>query len=251
MMTAMNVESRQRVGIISDMLTSDGRLSHITQAEAEVAVRYIPMKGVSGDYYDLLPLREEKMGMAVGDVCGKGIGAAFLTASLCANLRAQAQMESMTSGELLARLNRFVYRDTPMHQFVTISYGVWDVGDHTFTYSNAGHPPVLHYQAGTGRVRKLDVGGIVLGVCEEMEYPVESVSLEEGDALVLYTDGITEASNSHDEVFGVERLEEVVVKHGEEPSEEVAAAIMNSASQFACQGWQDDVTLMVVKRATA
>ncbi|MFC1717099.1 PP2C family protein-serine/threonine phosphatase [Candidatus Poribacteria bacterium] len=248
----MNVESRQRVGIISDMLTSNQRrLSHMAQPEAEVAVRYIPMKGVSGDYYDLLPLHEEKMGLAVGDVCGKGIGAAFLTASLCTNLRAQVQMGSMTSGELLSRLNRLVYRDTPMHQFVTISYGVWDAGRHTFTYSNAGHPPVLHYQAETGRVRKLDVGGIVLGVCEDMEYPTASVSLGAGDALVLYTDGITEASNSDDEVFGVERLGDVVAEHGEEPSEELAAAIMDSASQFSCQGWQDDVTLMVVKRATA
>ena len=191
------------------------------------------------------------MGLAVGDVCGKGIGAAFLTASLCTKLRAQAQNDSITSAELLARLNRLVHRDTPTHQFVTLSYGVWDSDTHTFTYSNAGHPPVLHYQAQTRRVRQLDVGGIVLGVCEDIEYPTESVYLGAGDALVLYTDGITEASNAGDEVFGVERLGEVVAAHGRESSEGLAEEIMDAASQFACQGWQDDVTLMIVKRASA
>jgi len=251
MMTAsMNMELRQQVGISPDMIIPNQRhLSHVELLGAEAAVRYIPMKGVSGDYYDFLPLHEEKTGVAVGDVCGKGIGAAFVATSLCANLRAQAQMESMTSGELMSRLNRFIHRDTPMHQFVTLNYGVWDAATHTFTYSNAGHPPVLHYQAKTRSVHKLDVGGIVLGVFENMEYPTETVSLEAGDTLVLYTDGITEASNAGDEMFGVERLSEIVEAYGEESSEGLATEIMDAASQFAHHGWQDDVTLMVVKRA--
>jgi sigma-B regulation protein RsbU (phosphoserine phosphatase) len=209
------------------------------------------MKGVSGDYYDLLPLHQEKTGLAVGDVCGKGVGAAFLMASLCAALRSQVQMELMASGELLARLNQFVCRGTEKHQFVTLSYGVWDAEAHTFTYSSAGHPPVLHYQAETGCVRELDTGGIVLGVYENMIYPMESVSLETGDALVMYTDGITEASNNADEMFGVDRLSDVVAEYGRESSQELADAIMDSASQFSCQGWQDDVTLMVMKRVAA
>jgi sigma-B regulation protein RsbU (phosphoserine phosphatase) len=252
-MTAfMNMELRQQVGMSPGMIAPNRRhLSHVELVGAEAAVRYIPMEGVSGDYYDFLPLHEEKTGLAVGDVCGKGIGAAFLTASLCANLRAQAQMESMTSGELMSRLNQFVHRDTLTHQFVTLNYGVWDAADHTFTYSNAGHPPAFHYQAKTRNVRKLDVGGIVLGVLEDMEYPTESVFLETGDALVLYTDGITEASNAGGEMFGIERLGEVVEAYGEESSEGLATEIMDTASQFAHQGWQDDVTLMVVKRAAA
>jgi sigma-B regulation protein RsbU (phosphoserine phosphatase) len=252
-MTAfMNMELRQQIGISPGMIAPNRRhLSHVELAGAEASVRYIPMEGVSGDYYDFLPLHEEKTGLAVGDVCGKGIGAAFLTASLSANLRAQAQMESMTSGELMSHLNRFVHRDTLSHQFVTLNYGVWDAVANTFTYSNAGHPPVLHYQAKTRSVRKLDVGGIVLGVLEDMEYPTESISLGTGDALVLYTDGITEASNADDEMFGIERLEEVVEAHGEESSEGLAEAIMDAASQFAHRGWQDDVTLMALKRTAA
>jgi sigma-B regulation protein RsbU (phosphoserine phosphatase) len=252
-MTAfIDMGSGQQAGVLSGMFAPNRQhSSHYPLAETEIAVRYLPMKGVSGDYYDLLPLHEEKMGLAIGDVCGKGIGAAFLMASLCTTLRAQVQTELMASGELLARLNQLVCRGTKRDQFVTLSYGIWDGITHTFTYSSAGHPPAIHYQADTGCVRELDAGGIVLGVCEDMVYPTESVPLGIGDALVFYTDGITEASNETDEVFGVQRLSEVVAVHGEEPSEGLASTIMGAASEFAQQGWQDDVTLMVVKRAEA
>ncbi len=240
----------RRAGIISGMLAPTRRhLLHHTLTGAEVAVRYLPMEGVSGDYYDLLPLHEEKMGLVIGDACGKGIEAAFMMASLCTSLRSQVQAGTVTSGELLARLNQSVYRGTETYQFITLSYGVWDADTHTFTYSSAGHPPVLHYQAETGCVRELDAGGIVLGVYEDIVYPTESISLETGDALVLYTDGITEASDDAYELFGVERLSETVAEYGEESSEGLATAIMDAASEFAHQGWQDDVTLMVVKRA--
>jgi sigma-B regulation protein RsbU (phosphoserine phosphatase) len=141
-----------------------------------------------------------------------------------------------------------MHRETETHQFVTLSYGVWDAGSHTFTYSNAGHPPILHYQAQTGCVKQLDMGGIVLGVCKDMDYPTESVSLKAGDTLVMYTDGITEASNNNDEVFGVDRLGELVEVYGDESSESLAEAIIDTALQFTSQGWQDDVTLMVVKK---
>jgi sigma-B regulation protein RsbU (phosphoserine phosphatase) len=209
------------------------------------------MMGVSGDYYDFLPLHKEQTGLAVGDVCGKGMGAALLMASVCLCFRAQVQADSAGAGELLAQLNRTIYQDTLENQFVTLIYGIWDSSAHTFTYSRAGHPPVLHYQTAAGNVRELSTGGMVLGVCEEMEYPTESVSLAIGDALVLYTDGIIEASNTSDETFGIHRLSEVVAAHGEKSSEALAAAILASASQFAHRGWEDDVTLMVVKRVGA
>ena len=216
-------------------------------AGAEVAVRYLPMMYVSGDYYDLLSLSERRIGLAVGDVCGKGMGAALLMASVCGALRAQVQADPTAVGELLACLNQVIYRDTSEQQFVTLVYGIWDASCHTFTYGSAGHPPVLHYRAATGTVHELTVGGMVLGVCEGMEYPTESVSLEEGDALVLYTDGIIEASDSSDEVFGRDRLSEVVAAHGEQSSEALAAAILKAVSQFAHQVWEDDVTLVVIK----
>lgn len=212
----------------------------------EMAARYLPAKGVSGDYCDLLPLSEGQIGLAVGDACGRGIGAARLMASVCVNLRARIQACS-TAGDLLSQLNRVLCRDTPDNQFVTFMYGVWNLDSRVFTYSHAGHPPALHYQSATGCVSKLSVGGMVLGVCENVDYPTASMSLSTGDALVLYTDGITEAVNAYDEVFGIHRLIEVVAKHGEESSEALAAAILDTASHFAHQVWEDDATVMVVK----
>ncbi len=217
-------------------------------AGAEVALRYLPVMDVSGDYYDVVPLGGEQTGLAMGDVCGKGMVAAPLVAYVCVNLRAHAQAYQLTAGELLSCLNRAIHQDSPTDRFVTLTYGLWDACKHTFTYSLAGHPPVLHYQAATGCVSQLEVGGTVLGVWEEAEYPTESVSLGLGDVLVLYTDGIIEASDARDETFGIQRLSETVAEHGEESSEGLASAILNAASQFAEREWEDDVTLMVLKR---
>jgi len=107
---------------------------------------------------------------------------------------------------------------------------------------------VLHYHAATGHVSELRAGGMVLGVYEEIEYPVESVSLDLGDTLVMYTDGIIEATDAADEVFGIHGLSEVLAKHGEESSEVLTEAILSTTSQFAHHGWEDDVTLLVMKR---
>jgi len=216
-------------------------------AGVEIAVRYLPMMGVSGDYYDFVSLGEGQVGLALGDVCGKGMAAALLMASVHSALRTQVQATPKAVGELLAHLNEVVHRDAPERYFVTLTYGLLDANSHTFTYSNAGHPPVLHYQAATGQVRELGVGGTVLGVWEEIEYPRETVSLGIGDALVLYTDGIIEASNASEEVFGIERLHDVIGMHGGKSAEGLVEAILSAASQFAHEGWEDDVTVLVVK----
>ena len=214
---------------------------------AEVAVHYLPIMGVSGDYYDFLPFRENQTALAIGDVCGKGMRAAQIMASICAALRAQVHSGTSAADELLAYLNRSIYHCTSSSQFVTLLYGIWDSDVRTFTYSNAGHPPVLHYQAATGAVNRLDVGSIVLGVCEEVEYPTESVSLDTGDALVLYTDGIIETSNASDKIFGIQGLSNIVVEYGKEQSNILAEEILRAASHFGHRGWEDDVTLMVIK----
>ena len=220
--------------------------SHVMDG-AEIAVRYLPMLGVSGDYYDFLPLKEKRSALAIGDVCGKGMQAAQIMASMCTALRTQVYSGMALPDELLDYLNRGMYHYTSISQFVTLLYGVWDSDARTFTYSNAGHPPVLHYRAATGTIDKLDVGSVVLGVCEEVDYPTGSVSLATGDALVLYTDGIIEATDVAGKVFGIQRLSEVVAEYGEEQSEVMATAILRAASRFGHQGWDDDVTLVVIK----
>jgi sigma-B regulation protein RsbU (phosphoserine phosphatase) len=217
-------------------------------AGLDIAMHYLPMLGVSGDYYDFLPIGEGKMGLVLGDVSGKGMGAAMLMASVRASLRTQAQADPIEVGNLLSHLNRIIHSDAPEYSFVTMVYGVLDTNSYTFTYSTAGHPPVLHYQASTGGVRKLDMGNSVLGMWRDMEYPTETVSMGIGDVLAFYTDGIIEASNISHEVFGIERLCDIVATHGNRPSEALQEAMLTAALQFAHQGWEDDVTVMVVKR---
>ncbi len=214
----------------------------------DIAVRYLSMMGVSGDYYDFLPIDERRLGLAIGDICGKGMGAAMLMASVCGTIRTLVQIYPTAVEDLLADLNKIIYRCSASHQFMTLAYGIWDRDAHTFTYSCAGHPPMLHYQAATGKVRELRVGGMVLGILENTEYPVETVSLETGDVLVMYTDGIIEASDVLGNVFGMNRLSQVVSEHGEDSSETMMAAILTTASQFTCGGLRDDTTVMVVKR---
>jgi sigma-B regulation protein RsbU (phosphoserine phosphatase) len=265
MTTFMNVDFGQQLRVIPPMSASDqpsgqglSRKLFTTLPQSfpmrppvtesmEVAARSVPMMGVSGDYCDFLPLHKGQVGLAIGDACGKGIGAAFLTASLRAAFRARVQT-CWEAGELLASLNRTFCRHTSQWQFMTLAYGIWDTISHTFTYSGAGHPPMLHYQAATGRVSELKAGGMVIGICETAEYPVESIYLNLGDALVLYTDGITEAADVSDEMFGINRLKQVVAVHGKEPSETLTKNILAAASRFAHHGWEDDVTLVVVKR---
>ena len=213
----------------------------------EVVALSMPKMDVSGDYYGFLPLDEGQVGFAIGDACGKGIRAARLMESVYSVLQMRAQICS-TAGELLNDLNRTICGSIPEDQFVTFAYGIWDVDGQTFAYSRAGHPPVLHYRAATGYVHELSNGDIVLGICEEVEYSTDSVPLQIGDVLVFYTDGIIEATDATDELFGIQRLTEIVAAYGKDSSEALAAAILGATSQFACQVWEDDVTLMIVKR---
>jgi phosphoserine phosphatase RsbU/P len=214
----------------------------------EIAVQYLPKMGVSGDYYDFLDVGEKQLGVALGDVCGKGMGAAILMASVRAALRAQVEADPQAVGELLAHLNQTVARDAPERQFVTLAYGRLDANSYTFTYSLAGYPPVLHYQAETGHARELSTGGGVLGIWQGVEYPVDTVSLKVGDALVLHTDGIIEARDDEESEFGIDRLRTVLQTHTRETASALLEAILSAVSQFANENFSDDITVMVVKR---
>jgi sigma-B regulation protein RsbU (phosphoserine phosphatase) len=217
----------------------------------DLAVCYIPKMGVSGDYYDFIRMDDNQVGIAIGDICGKGLGTTPMMASVCISLRAQAQENLLSAGELMSQLNKTICHNTADYQFVTMVYGIWDENNNIFTYSNAGHPPVLYYEKATGRIHELGTGGMLLGVFDHTEYHVESIPLSPGDALIFYTDGIIESTNKSNEIFGVNRLTEVIKSYIHEKSEILADKILSAASMFAGQEWMDDVTLMVLKRVNA
>jgi len=157
----------------------------------EVTGISVPSRQVGGDYFDFLAQDDGKLGVAIGDVSGKGIPAALLMSNLQASLQGQV-IHPSTVAEVVGRVNDLLVRSTDLHMFATFFYGVLDFNLGTFTYTNAGHNPPILCRA-DGSTELLTTGGLILGMMPEMVYGQDSVTLDPGDAVVLYTDGITEA----------------------------------------------------------
>ena len=212
----------------------------------EVHAVNIPSKEVGGDLYDLVPLPTEGFVLAVADVAGKGVPAALLSSMLQASLRTQAASVPSVA-EILRNINSLVYRGTAVHQFATFFIARVD-GRGRMTFSNAGHNYPVVGRCGGGDIL-LDRGGLVLGIMEAVDYEEDSIQLETGDRLVLYTDGITEAANADQELFGEDRLRDVLrALPAEMTAREVADSIFGALRVF-LDGTEprDDQTLMVVR----
>ena len=212
----------------------------------DISAVNIPSREVGGDYYDVIELSDHEWGIAIGDVVGKGAGAAMLMASLQASLRA-------ISGEfdvqkILGRINNLIYQNTDMYKYITFFYGVLDTRQNRFTYCNAGHnyPILVRPDGGT---EALSTGGIVLGMMPDAVYQADSVSLHEGDRVVLYTDGVTEAKNRDDMEFGEDRLIRLVIRNAVLSSDSLIENIVYDVNAFSSDlDQRDDITLAVIRR---
>jgi len=210
----------------------------------EIATTYQPVRALGGDYFDVLDLGAGKLGICIGDVVGKGVPAALLMSNVQATVRALAA-ESMPPSELVARLNRSVHRNTTPGKFATFCYCVVDRNARQITYTDAGHCAPILVRA-SGEVVRLDAGGAVLGVFPKWPYEQATVSIEPGDRLVLFTDGITEAANARDEEFGEERLAQLIAALRDRQAHELKNRILQTVSSFTAGRAQDDATLVVV-----
>jgi sigma-B regulation protein RsbU (phosphoserine phosphatase) len=210
-----------------------------------------PALGVGGDYYDFLPLQNGDLGIAIGDVSGKGIAAALLMASLQASLRGQALMGQGDLAGLMANVNQLVYDATPPNRYATFFYGQYHRAARLFRYVNAGHnPPIVLRRTNNGTVHviRLDTGGPVVGLFPSTPYQEGSLTLEPGDLFVGFTDGISEAMNGQDEEWGEERLIPAVAAYADRSAAEIIPSLMAEADRFASGAPQhDDMTLVVVK----
>jgi len=203
---------------------------------------------VGGDYYEFLPLDDNRWGIAIADVVGKGIAAALLVAAMRASLWALVGQD-LALRAILRRANRFFRQSAEEGKFVTLFYGVLDVPMRRLIYVNAGHlPPILLHR--DQRVELLEEGGIPLGLFDEPRYFEGFARLEPGDVLTLYTDGITEASNDADEPYGVERLTAALLTHRHEPAATACAAIVDDVRRFGGAP-ADDQTLVILKATDA
>jgi sigma-B regulation protein RsbU (phosphoserine phosphatase) len=204
-----------------------------------------PAQGVGGDYYDFLALADGQLGLAIADISGKGIPAALLMASLQASVRGQSQGASDVAG-LMANVNRLVYEASPSNRYATFFYAEFEPGSRGLTWSNGGHNPPILLRG--DRVIRLETGGPVVGLFPRCTYEQDSIALQPGDVLVLYTDGVSEAENPAEDEFGEDALIAAARACRDQPPSEMIASIMQAADTFAAGAPQhDDMTLVVAR----
>jgi serine phosphatase RsbU (regulator of sigma subunit)/putative methionine-R-sulfoxide reductase with GAF domain len=206
---------------------------------------------VGGDFFDYFHLprvgQDGGWGIVIADVADKGVPAALYMA-LSRSLIRTVALNRVNPATSLERVNNLLLADSRSDLFVTVIYGIWDMAENLVTYTNAGHNPPLCVRAG-GTVDTLTGGGVVLGVVPDISLEDREVRLEPGDALVLYTDGITEAMNADEEEFGLDRLQAVALDSRHLSAPEIVRAIREGVASFVGQTPQsDDLTLVVIKR---
>jgi phosphoserine phosphatase RsbU/P len=202
---------------------------------------------IGGDYYDFIPLHNQKMMIALGDVSGKGTAAALLMSSLHASIHAQVTAKTSLY-ETVKSVNQYLAENTPTNRFVTLF--IADLETHTgvLNYINAGHNPPIMARA-DGSIEQLDAGGFPLGILPQAEYEVGQLTLDSGDALVIYSDGVSEANNLQGEEFGVERLSDVISKNITASAAGMRDKIESALSSFTQTApANDDITLVIVKK---
>ena len=206
-----------------------------------------PCQMVGGDYYDFLKLPGGRQGICLGDVAGHGLSAAILMSSFQSIVRTLAAMD-LPPHEMVVKLNRLVFAPLPRHIFITFFYGVLDPTAHTLGYVNAAQNlPVLVRR--DGRAERLPGGGLPLGILDETEYDSGKVSLEPGDLLFFYSDGITESRSPGGEEFGEKRLLRFLTGARIGSPAEIGASIRREIDAFRVNHPpDDDVTLVVLKR---
>lgn len=210
-----------------------------------------PALGVGGDYYDFLELPDNKFGIAIGDVSGKGIGASLMMASLQASLRGQAIHCGSDLAALMKHVNTLVYEASTSNRYATFFYAQLDVKTRNLIYVNAGHnPPMLLRKAGNElEVIRLEEGGAVVGMLPTMfvNYSQGEIELQPGDTLVGFTDGISEAMNPQEEEWEETRMLEELKKVYGKPANEILPYIVAEADKFANGAKQhDDMTMIIV-----
>jgi sigma-B regulation protein RsbU (phosphoserine phosphatase) len=232
-----------------------------------------PARSVSGDYYDFLTIGSEKLILAVGDVSGKGISAALLMATIHSAVRAysmegipilrQAQAvgagpalvakydptlpgAEVSPGTLLSLLNHQLYHSTPMEKYATLFLATYDGEDRRLTFANAGHlPPMLLGE--NGSIRRLEDGGTVVGLFDDISYDEGSVQLRPGDIFLAYSDGVTEPENDFGE-FGEPRLIELVQDNRDLPLNRITEIVTAAVDDWIGSAEQpDDVTLVLAR----
>lgn len=253
MQLLMLMEIADRLSLKSDLeIARDIQLAMLPRGVTDLGGAHAcgltrPANTVGGDFYDILRLPDGRVIVALGDVSGKGSPAALLMALLLAMMRTLVD-EGLESVRLFRRLNAQIVRHAPGSRFITLFAGVYDPQTGALEYLNAGHlPPFVHRADGT--FSRLDGGGIALGMFEGSDYQPNSASLGPGDALVLYSDGITEAENTSGRAFDESGLCETISKAATHDPEALGRAVLKAVDDHAGDArLADDLTVLVLSR---
>jgi len=218
-----------------------------------------PARGVSGDYYDFLPVGNDRVGMVLGDVSGKGVSAALIMAAIQSLIRTRFYKDSsdgepdsdrFSTARFFGVLNQQMFENTPEEKYATCFYALYDSANRQLVYTNAGHPaPVLFRN---GSIDRLDTGGTPLGLISPVSYREAKIALEPGDTLIAFTDGFTESENSFEDQFGENRLIEAVQRSRGGPLPALVEEIYRSVEEWTGGGEpQDDMTLIIARATPA
>jgi sigma-B regulation protein RsbU (phosphoserine phosphatase) len=215
--------------------------------EFAIYAEMVPMKEVGGDFFDFFFIDNDRLALIIGDVSGKGVPAAILMAMSRTLLKAMAQ-QVVNPGECLRRVNNILAAESDPSMFVTIFYGVLNIRTGELQYCNGAHnPPCVLHADGTVEVLE-EIGGTVIGMMENLEFDVKRTPLRVGDTLFMYTDGVTEAKNSHEELFSEARLLECLQRSNGLPLEEMIRKTLGEIRTYSGGIPQpDDITMLAVR----
>jgi sigma-B regulation protein RsbU (phosphoserine phosphatase) len=229
-------------------------LPNLPGIEIEAICR--PARVVSGDYYDFIRISPTRLAIALADISGKGISAALLMANVQAALRSDVlryrngqpgiHHEQIDTAEIVSHLNLHLFRNTSDERYATCFFGVYDAETRQLHYTNAGHLPPIYVCGGT--VRRLETGGMVVGLFNDVPFQQGAVEIEHGGMLVAYSDGLIEPENVYGEEFGTMRLVDVATRNKESSSHVIAEAMMHAAEEWSGSPEQaDDMTVIVMR----
>lgn len=217
-------------------------------ASVDLAGYNAPCRTVGGDYYDFFPYSDGRVGLALGDVSGKGMPASLMMMALHARVQVLAE-EPKDLGAFMTRLNKATCSNCPSNRFITFFFCIFDPATGSVSFANAGHNPPILVRAG-GQAEMLEGGGPPLGILSMAPFAQQSISFNQGDLLVLYSDGVTECINGQEEEFGEGRFIQVLAENREKPATAIVEAVTQALLDFAAGAPPaDDITLVVAKRS--
>ena len=260
---ALALENLRLAGQIAERLEAERRATVELELAKEVQSRLLPRRvprlqtldcaghclqarAVGGDYYDFLELGGGRVGLVLADIAGKGIAGALMMATLQANLRSQSGLAREDLRGMLCRLNQAMCESIADHRYATLFFGCYEDTTRRLRYTNCGHnPPILLRTDGS--VERLAATATILGAFEAWDCSVAETVLAPGDALLLYSDGITEARSDHDDEFGEARLLETLRRHRHAEAPALVAAILQAVREFSAGEQADDITLVAAR----